>query len=112
MVRNGQLRGLAVTSAERVPAAPDLPTFAEAGMPGFDVSSWVELFVPARTPAAVVNKIHADVVNALSDSAIKRKLEDVGVAVVASTPARLSAFLEAEMDKWGPVVKDANIKPE
>jgi tripartite-type tricarboxylate transporter receptor subunit TctC len=112
MVRNGQLRGLAVTSTERVPAAPELPTFAEAGMPGFDVSSWVGLFAPARTPAAVVDKIHRDLVTALSDPAIKRKLEDVGVAVVGSTPAKFSAFLEAEMDKWGPVVKDANIKPE
>jgi tripartite-type tricarboxylate transporter receptor subunit TctC len=109
LIQGGKLRGLAVTTAKRTPAAPDLPPIAESGVAGFDVSSWYALFAPSRTPPEIVRNMHADTVTALADPATKAKLERLGVVVVASTPAELAAFLKSEMDKWGPVIKEAGI---
>ena len=110
--RTGQLRGLAVTTAKRFPTAPEFPTVAEAGVPGFDVSSWYAFFVPAKTPAEIVKKMHADTVAVLAEPAIKDKLQQVGVMVIGSTPEQLAAQLKAETELWGPVIKAAGIKPE
>jgi tripartite-type tricarboxylate transporter receptor subunit TctC len=109
LMQQGQLRALAVTSAQRTPAAPDLPTMAEAALPQFEVSGWYAVFVPARTPPAIATKIHSDIVAALADPAIKRRLEELGLFVAASTPAELGEFLKAEMEKWGPLIKDAGL---
>jgi tripartite-type tricarboxylate transporter receptor subunit TctC len=109
LIQGGKLRGLAVTTAKRTPAVPDLPPIAEAGVPGFDVSSWYAFFAPAKTPPEIVAKMHADTVAALNDPTTKARLEQLGVVVVGSTPAALAAFLKSEMDKWGPVIKDAGI---
>jgi tripartite-type tricarboxylate transporter receptor subunit TctC len=109
LIQGGKLRGLAVTTAKRTPAAPQLPPIAEAGVPGFDVSSWYALFAPARTPPEIIRKMHEDTVAALSDPTIKERLEQLGVVVVGSTPEELAAFLKAEMDKWAPVIKEAGI---
>ena len=109
LIQGGKLRGLAVTTAERTPAVPHLPAIAEAGVPGFDVSSWYALFAPARTPPEIIRKMNADTVAALSDPATKERLEQLGVVVAGSTPAELAAFLKAEMDKWAPVIKEAGI---
>jgi len=109
MIQGGQLRGLAVTTAKRTPAAPDLPPIAEVGVPGFDVSSWYAFFAPTKTPPEIVRKMNADTVAALKDPATKQKLESLGVVVQGSTPGELAAFLKAEMDKWGPVIKAAGI---
>ena len=108
-VRNGQLRGLAVSSAERVPTAMELPTVAESGVPGFDVSGWYALFAPVKTPVEIVRKMNADTVTALADPAVKKKLEDLGVVVGSSTPEQLGVILKAEIEKWGPVIKTAGI---
>jgi tripartite-type tricarboxylate transporter receptor subunit TctC len=108
-VRAGQLRGLAVTTAQRFPTAPELPTVAESGVPGFDVSSWYAFLVPAKTPPEIVKKMHADTVTALADPAVKAKLEQLGVLVIGSTPAELAAHLKSEMDKWAPVITAAGI---
>jgi tripartite-type tricarboxylate transporter receptor subunit TctC len=109
LVRGGQLRGLAVTTAERFRTAPDLPTIAEAGVPGFDVSSWFAFFVPANTPPAIVGKIHADTAAVLAEPTIKERMEKLGVAPGSSTPAELAAHLKSETDKWGPVIMQAGI---
>src|SRR5262245_61749921 len=109
LVRAGKVRGLAVTTLERVPIAPDLPTVAESGVPGFDVSSWIGLFVPAKTPPDIVSRIHADTVTALADAATRQKLADMGVVVVASTPAALAEAMQADAAKWGPIIKEAGI---
>jgi tripartite-type tricarboxylate transporter receptor subunit TctC len=109
LVRQGQLRGLAVATAERLSAAPDLPTMAEAGVTGVEVSSWAAFFVPAHTPQNIINKIRDDTVAALAQQAVRAKLEETGVKVVGSMPGELESFLAAEMDKWGQVIKDANI---
>jgi tripartite-type tricarboxylate transporter receptor subunit TctC len=98
-----------VTSAKRTQAAPDLPPIAESGVPGFDVSSWYAVFAPLKTPPEIVRKMNADTLAALADPTTKARLEQLGVAVIGSTPEELGRFLKAEMDKWGPVIKDANI---
>jgi len=108
-MQGNRLRGLAVTTLARLTVAPELPTIAESGLTGFDVSSWFSLFVPARTPPEIIRKIHADSAKALREPAIALKLAQLGAAVVASTPAELAAHLKAEMDKWGPVIKGAGI---
>ena len=111
LIRGGKLRGLAVTSAERTPAAPELPTISESGVPGFDVSSWYGFFVPAKTPQSIIRQMHSDTVAALGDPDTRMKLEqNLGVTVVGSSPAELWTFIKSEMDKWGPVIKDAGIR--
>jgi tripartite-type tricarboxylate transporter receptor subunit TctC len=110
LIQGGKLRGLAVTTSKRTPAAPDLPPIAEVGVPGFDVSSWYAIFAPAKTPASIIRQMHSDIVAALNDPVIKTRLEGLGVSVIGSTPAELGAYLKAEMDKWGPVIKEAGIK--
>jgi len=110
LVQSGQLRALAVTTAARVAAAPDVPTIAEAGVPGYDTSSWFAFFVPAKTPAEIIKKMHADTVAALAEPQVKTKLDQLGVVAVGSTPEALGTHLKNEMDKWAPVIKAANIK--
>jgi tripartite-type tricarboxylate transporter receptor subunit TctC len=109
LMQQGQLRVLAITTAKRTLAAPNVPTLAESGLAGFDVSGWYAIFVPAKSPPAIVQRMHADVVAVLAESAIRTRLQDLGLFVVGSTPAELGAFLKSEMDKWGPVIKDAAI---
>jgi tripartite-type tricarboxylate transporter receptor subunit TctC len=109
LIAGGKLRGLAVTSAKRWPGVPNLPTISEAGVPGFDVTSWYGFFAPAKTPPEIIRKLHADTVAALNDPPIRQKLEGLGVGVIGSTPAELGAYLKAEMAKWGPVIKEAGI---
>jgi tripartite-type tricarboxylate transporter receptor subunit TctC len=111
-IKGGKLRALAVTSRKRNPALPDVPTVAEAGVPGFEVIGWYAYFVPAKTPQAIVAKFHADTVTALADPAIRARLDQLGVGVIGSSPAELGAFLKAEMDKWGPLIQSAGIKAE
>jgi tripartite-type tricarboxylate transporter receptor subunit TctC len=110
LVQNGQLRALGVSTANRQPSAPDVPTIAEAGVPGYDTSSWFAFFLPAKTPPEVIRKIQADTVAVMAEPAIKAKLDTLGVVIVGSTPEALGAHLKNEMDKWGPVIKAANIK--
>jgi tripartite-type tricarboxylate transporter receptor subunit TctC len=111
-VQGGQLRGLAVTTAVRQPQVPNLPTIAESGLPGFDVSSWFALFVAAKTPGEIVTKLNRDAVAALNHPPVKARYAQLGATVVGSTPAALAAHLAAEMERWGPVIKAAGIKAD
>jgi tripartite-type tricarboxylate transporter receptor subunit TctC len=108
-VKSGQVRGLAVTSAKRSPAAPELATVAESGVPGYEVAAWFAFFVPAKTPPAIVRKLHFDTVTALGDPDVKAKLENIGMVVAGSTPEELAALLKSETEKWGAVIKEAKI---
>jgi tripartite-type tricarboxylate transporter receptor subunit TctC len=112
LIKGGQLRALAVTSLKRSVELPDVPTVSEAGVPGFEVSGWYALFVPAKTPTAVIQKLHADTVIALADPTTKARLEQLGVGVIGSSPEELRVYLKAEMDKWGVIIKEAGIKVE
>lgn len=109
LLQAGQVRGLAVTTAKRIKAAPDLPTVAESGLPDFDVAPWWGFLVPARTSTAIIQKLHADTVSVLGESEVRQKLENLGSTVLASSPAEFSARLKAEMAKWGPIIRDAHI---
>jgi tripartite-type tricarboxylate transporter receptor subunit TctC len=109
-MRAGQIRGLAVTGTKREPAAADLPTVAEAGVPGFEASSWHGLFVPARTPAQIVKRMNADALSALADPAVRAKLDQNGYGIVGSSPEQLANLLKLEIKKWGTVIKDAGIR--
>ena len=108
-VQNGQLRGLAVTTAKRQPEVPDLPAIAEF-VPGYDVSSWFALFVAARTPPEIIARLHQDAVAALNHPPVKARYAQLGATVVGSSPSELATFLQAEIDRWGPVIKAAGIK--
>jgi tripartite-type tricarboxylate transporter receptor subunit TctC len=110
-VRTGQLRGLAVTTARRFPTAPELPTIAESGVPGFDVSSWYALFMPAGTPPDIIAKVNRATVTALSEPEVRAKFDLLGVVVESSTPEALGALLKSEIETWGPVIKAAGISP-
>jgi tripartite-type tricarboxylate transporter receptor subunit TctC len=111
-VRSGEVRGLAVTSGARFATVPELPTIAESGVPGFDVISWYALYVPARTPADIVRKMHDDAVAVLSEPAVKAKYEPLGVLSGGSTQEDLAARVRSEVELWRSVIKSAGIKPE
>jgi tripartite-type tricarboxylate transporter receptor subunit TctC len=111
-VRAGAVRALAVTTKERVPVVPDLPTIAEAGVPGFDVSSWFGFFVPVKTPEEIIAKLNADTNAALAHASVKPRFDDLGATPRGTTPGQLAAFLKSEIDKWGPVIRDARIRVE
>src|SRR5882724_11714541 len=110
-VRSGSLRALAVTTKERVPLVPDIPTIAET-VPGFDVSSWFGFFVPSKTPQDVIVKLNADTNAALAHPPVKARFDELGATPKGSTQEQLAAFLKSEIDKWGPVIRDARIKVE
>src|SRR3982074_599615 len=112
LLKPAPLRGLAVTTRERVAVVPDIPTIAESGVPGFDVFSWFGFFVPARTPPDVVAKINADTNSALAYPSVKSRFEELGAIPKGSTQAELAAFLKSETDKWGPVIQEAKIRVE
>jgi tripartite-type tricarboxylate transporter receptor subunit TctC len=110
--RAGTVRGLAVTLAERADTAPEFPTIAESGVPGFDVSGWYGLLAPAKTPPDILRKMHADAATVLSEPAIRSKFEPLGVDVRSSAPEEFAARMRTESELWGPIIKTANIKAE
>ena len=110
LLRTAEARGLAVTTAKRVTAAPELPTMAESGVAGFDVAPWWGLFVPAKTSPAIVAKLHVDTIAVLAEPDIQKKLQNLGSIPISSTPEELARHLQAEMAKWGSVIRDANIR--
>jgi len=112
LIAGGKLRALGITSSKRLAALPDVPTVSEAGVPGFDVTAWYAMFVPARTPESIIRKMHADTVAALADPATKARLEQLGVGVVGSSPEELKAILASEMAKWSVIIEEAGIKVE
>ena len=111
-VRAGRLRALAVTSAQRVPELPNVPTIAESGYPGFEVTVWVGLLAPAKTPPAVVSKLHTDIASVLAMPQVKQRIADMGGATIPMSPEQFGAFIRSEIDKWGAVVRQAGIKAE
>jgi tripartite-type tricarboxylate transporter receptor subunit TctC len=108
--RSGQVRVLASTGPKRDAAAPDLPTIAESGVPGYEVTAWQALFVPAKTPPEIVRKISADTNTALADPAIKDKLAQNGYVAEGSSPEALAKLLKSEIAKWSAVIKSIGIK--
>ena len=108
--RQGQVRVLGMSGLKRDPASPDLPTIAESGVPGYEVTAWQALFAPIKTPPAIVRKISADTNTALNDPAIKEKLAKTGYAAGGSSPQELGKLLKSEIAKWNGVVRSVGIK--
>ena len=112
-VKGGRLKALGVTTKERVPALPDVPTMLEQGFPANVSSSWQGVLVPAGTPRPVIDKVHAALVQALSDAKVKERMAEAGVIATTSTsPEEFKAYLEADAKKWGEVIKQTGAKPE
>lgn len=109
-IQGGRVRALAVTGTRRHAALPDVPTVAEIGLPGAEASSWGAVLAPANTPAAVVRRVNAVLNEALSRPAVRARLTQVGADPVSSTPEELANFMRAETEKWGRVVREANIR--
>ena len=112
MIKAGKLRALAVTSRNRSPAAPELPTVSEAGVPGYVVTGWYGMFVPAATPAAIVNTLNNGAVRALHSKDVNDRLTNEAAEIVASTPPQFGEFLKAEIAKWAGVIRKSKLRPE
>ncbi len=108
-VRSGKVRGLAVTSINRSSAAPQLPTLASF-YPGYNSANWYAMFVPAGTPPAIVGKLHAETVSALKSKDVRDFMASEGAEMAGSTPAELAAYLRSEFERYGKVIKAANIR--
>jgi tripartite-type tricarboxylate transporter receptor subunit TctC len=111
-IKAGKLRALAVTSAQRAAAAPDMPTIAESGLPGVDVSSWYAIMAPAKTPPEIVAAVAEEVRRILALPEVRQTLDAQGLAPVGMRPADFAAHIRRETASWAKVIREANIKPE
>jgi tripartite-type tricarboxylate transporter receptor subunit TctC len=110
--RAGRLKAFAVSSQQRSPLAPDLPTLNESGLSGYDLTAWFAAFAPAKTPRAIVDKLNAAFRDALADKDVSSKLTAAGIEPSISSPEELKAFVASETRKWAKIVADAKIEPE
>src|SRR5437899_3726963 len=111
-VKSGKLAPVAVTSSRRSQALPDLPTTAEAGVPGYEASTWYGVLAPAHTPAAVIARLHENIGRILAVSETRARLADQGFEPVGNSPEEFGAYIKSEIAKWGKVIGDAGIRPE
>ena len=111
-VTSAKLRGLAVTSARRSPITPDVPTIAEAGVPGYEASAWYGLMVPARTPPEIISRLHAESVKALDRPDVKERFATNDFEPIGSTPEQFGAHIRSEIEKWGKIVKATGLRPD
>ena len=114
-IRASTIKAYAVTAGTRLAMAPEIPTANEVGLPELQASVWLALFAPKRTPRAIIDRLNDAVRNALSNSAVRQQPTDLGFEIPLTdrqTPEALEAYLKAEIDKWWPIVKAANIKPQ
>lgn len=112
VVREGKLRAIGVTSAKRSPSAPEIPTIAEQGLPGFEATSWFAVFAPANTPRPIVNQLHQEIVRIFNLPDVKEKLAKLGLDPILGGPEELARVQQAEITKWAKVVKDSGAKAE
>jgi tripartite-type tricarboxylate transporter receptor subunit TctC len=112
VVRSGRVRALAISSAQRSPTFPDIPTIAESGFPGFEMVSWYGAFVPVGTPSEIVDRLHRELVRAMRTPAVHERLVSLGMEPVGSAPAEFSAQLKEEVIRWSQLVRDASARPK
>jgi tripartite-type tricarboxylate transporter receptor subunit TctC len=106
------LRALAVTSLNRLPTLPGLPTVAESGYPGFECGFWWGFLVPANTPKEIIATLHAATVAALKQPEVARRLEEISFTPVGDTPEAFGAFIKAEIEKWGRIVRELGVSAD
>jgi len=111
-VKSNKMTALGVASLQRMAAAPDLPTIAESGLPGFDVTSWYGIVAPAGTPMEIVNLLQTAIASVLAQPDAREKLAGLGAEAMGNTPAEFATMIRSEAAKWGKIVKDANIRVE
>ena len=111
-VRAGKLRPIAVTGLKRSPAVPDIPTVAESGVPGYEVTTFYGVSAPAKTPRAIIDRLHGEIVRALRSPDLRERLQGLGADPVGNTPEQYTTFMQNEIAKWGKVIKAAGIKGE
>ena len=111
-IRENKIRLLAVTTAQRSKLLPDVPTVAESGLPGYEAMPWLGLVAPAGTPNAVVNKVHAELMEVLKDAAVQEKFRSLGLDIIGNKPAEFSDFIKKDIVKWATVVKDSGAKAD
>ena len=111
-IRAGKLRALAVTTAQRSPSTPDIPTLRESGVPGYEAETWYGLVASARTPANIITRLHTESHKALSTAQSRKRLDAMGMQVRLSTPAEYAAFTQSEIEKWRNVIKTAAIRAD
>jgi tripartite-type tricarboxylate transporter receptor subunit TctC len=111
-IKAGKLRAIGITTAKRAAALPEVPTIAESGVQGFDVSSWNGVLVPAGTPKDVIARLNGAFNKVLADPDVKKQLVEAGYEIVGGEPEKFTAFIDSELAKWGPVVKQAKIQAE
>jgi tripartite-type tricarboxylate transporter receptor subunit TctC len=109
-VRSGKLRALGVSSAKRADVAPEIPTVAESGVPGFEVIAWYNVFAPARTPRAIVSRLNAEIVRALQQPDVRERFQALGVSPLTGSPDDLARYLKFEVDRWAKLIKERGIK--
>lgn len=112
LVRESKLRALAITSLKRSAAAPELPTVAESGYPGFEVTGWQGLVAPAATPAAIVGKLQVEITNVLALPDLRAKLADLGMDPIGNSPAEFAAVIKTGIARWAKVIREADIRPD
>ncbi len=111
-VQSGRLRGLAVGSTKRLAMMPDLPTIAEAGVPGYESSTWFGPLAPAKTPREIVVRLNTGLLKILQRPDVKKRFSEEGVEPLGSTPEEFDAYIKAEIERWGRVIKAAGVRPE
>jgi tripartite-type tricarboxylate transporter receptor subunit TctC len=107
LAREGKLRALAVTSLARSPAAPDLPTMAESGFPGFDITAWFGLMAPVGTPASIIDRLHRETMRVLALTGLRKKFDELGMATIGSSPAEFAAAIQADIPRWTKIIRDS-----
>jgi tripartite-type tricarboxylate transporter receptor subunit TctC len=111
-IQSQRLKAVAVTGSQRIGMLPDVPTMAEAGLPGYEATVWWGLLAPAQTPRDVVARLNAETLKALADPGVRERLTALGAVITPSSPEQFTAFLQTEIDKWAGVIKAANIQPD
>jgi len=109
-VRSGRLRALGVSTSTRLAVFPELPTIAEAGVPGYEVTQWYGVLAPAGTPKAVVDRLHKEIVSAVKSKQMHERLTADGSEPITSTPEEFASYIKSEIARWAPVIRAAGIR--
>ncbi len=111
-IESGKLRPLGLTTSKRSKALPNVPTIAESGLPGYEVTPWFAVFVPSGTPKPIINKLNNALVTALKNAEIKTKFDNIGAEIIGSTPDEVTSYLNKEIERWGKVITTNKIKAD